>query len=254
MVYEMREEIMFRMTRPEDGERGLGASHRRGGTGRASYRRPPEDRRSEGLVKALVRVESPTSKAPGAERKVESMRDKRAKRAASGKLHIDDGCMGGGEGIECTEHLYYDPNEYWSLKDGTGDWDTPRRKDGSNNDFYDYKFDSNYFDPDRKGIFHYCIIASYIDVQGFDTNGVAEVNGPGGDDFTVGKSEISGGLTAFTKVWMHEFGHNLGLVHVNNKNTVMYGSGAENAKCIDYLYSGWKDVSTNLKYVINTVD
>ena len=58
----MREEIMSRMTRPEDGERGLGASHRRGVTGRASYRRPPEDRRSEGLVKALVRVESPTSK------------------------------------------------------------------------------------------------------------------------------------------------------------------------------------------------
>ena len=93
-----------------------------------SYRHPPEDRRSTGLVKALVRVESPTSKAPGAERKVESMRDKRAKRAASGKLHIDDGCMGGGEAID------YLPVLAWSM--GRNSVCMP----GSDNDFWDVKW------------------------------------------------------------------------------------------------------------------
>jgi len=127
MVNKMREDIMSQMTRPEDGERGLGASHRRGGTGRASYRRPPEGAHLRNFPVGK-RGASATSKAPGAERKVESMRDKGAKRAASGKLHIDDGCMGGGEAID------YLPVLAWSM--GRNSVCMP----GSDNDFWDVKW------------------------------------------------------------------------------------------------------------------
>ena len=127
MVNNMSIETMSRMTRPEDGQKGKGFGHRRGGEG-GRFWHPPEDRRSAGLVKALVRVESPTSKAPGVKRKVESMRDKGAKRAASGKLHIDDGCMGGGEAID------YLPVLAWSM--GRNSVCMP----GSDNDFWDVKW------------------------------------------------------------------------------------------------------------------
>ena len=101
MVNKMSKGFMSQMTRPEEGERGLGASHRRGGTGRASYRRPPEGSHLRNFPEGK-RGASATSKAPGAKRKVESMRDKGAKRAANRKLHIDDGCMGGGNVIPST--------------------------------------------------------------------------------------------------------------------------------------------------------
>ena len=60
--------------------------------------------------------------------RVETQRYKGAKRAASWKLHIDDGCMGGGEAID------YLPVLAWSM--GRNSVCMP----GSDNDFWDVKW------------------------------------------------------------------------------------------------------------------
>jgi len=153
MVNKMREDIMSQMTRPEDGERCSEVSHRRGGMERDCYRRPPE-----GLLKALERVES--------------MRDKGAKRAASWKLHIDDGCMGGGEAVD-----------YKPMISG----EEP------------YRDDPNYHDISRRHIWHYCV---FCDEQGMGGPGAGW---PGGLSFVV----AAGVSNNIVKTFMHELGHNI---------------------------------------------
>jgi len=152
-----------------------------------SYRHPPEDRRSEGLVKALVRVESPTSKAPGAERKVESMRDKGAKRPASWKLHIDDGCMGGGEG-----NIPYKQKMSEEMKDDL---------------FYNKSYYSKYFDSTRHGKFHHCIFADLGWLHNWNNwhGGQGEF---AGDSFIVFEGDCDNSKET-ANCFMHELGHNL---------------------------------------------
>jgi len=141
----MSKGFMSRMTRPEEGERGLGASHRRGGTGRASYRRPPEGSHLRNFPEGK-RGASATSKAPGVERKVESMRDKGAQRAASGKLHIDDGCMGGGGSLNVfiKELKEADEDAFYAGTYSTG-------------------ISNKGFDTTRSDVFRYCFNAYKID-------------------------------------------------------------------------------------------
>ena len=208
MVNKMSKGFMSQMTRPEEGERGLGASHRRGGTGRASYRRPPAGSHLRNFPEGK-RGASATSKAPGAERKVESMRDKGAKRAANRKLHIDDGCMGGGG-----SKINYE-------------------KSTTFDEFDDIKKD--YFDWNKRGkVFHYCLfckdtrdskgthwgIAEKLNING-TTSYNPNYHGTGkeskdADDFMV-KSEEGKFLNPDKAerqagVFMHELGHNLGLM------------------------------------------
>jgi len=184
MVDTMRGEIMSQMTRPEEGERGLGASHRRGGTGRASYRRPPE-----GLVKALIRVESPTSKAPVAKRKVESMRDKGAKRTADRKLHIDDGCMGGGGSVRFDQEMT------------ETEW----------NDYYitNFLILPNCQLSNRQHIFHYCIMCYNFKGKYFgkDSSTWWAAGEWGGDKMTINRKCISPSYQAH--FFLHELGHNV---------------------------------------------
>jgi len=240
MVYEMREEIMFRMTRPEEGERGLGVSHRRGGTGWDSYRRPPEGAHLRNFPVGK-RGASATSKAPGVKRKVESMRDKGAKRPANRKLHIDDGCMGGGNG------------NIPHPADGKLDW-----ADGYvSADFYDYKGSqanpTQYFDwAARKDIFHYCIIAHQVTLLGDDADGWGEGPQPtdpqgtiGGDDFSmtdVGNNQA--------ELFMHELGHNLGLTDKPTKSGKAMYRGPGYTGHVDYTSTDWNVIDLTL--FINT--
>ncbi|MFO8051127.1 MAG: hypothetical protein R6V01_05440, partial [Thermoplasmatota archaeon] len=184
------EGITVEANRPEEGQKGLGFGHRRGGTGRASYRRPPEGSHLRNFPEGK-RGASATSKAPGAKRKVESMRDKGAKRAASGKLHIDDGCMGGGGEI-----IHYDSET-----------------DDNPNQPYDqlesYKIYMDYFihgddrlKGDRYHLFHYCAIVNsfWSGYRGW----------AGSDDFYIAYSEHDG-QNEIASTFMHELGHNLNL-------------------------------------------
>ena len=210
------EGITVEANRPEEGERGLGASHRRGGMGVASYRRPPE-----GLVKALDRVESPTSKAPGAKLKVESMRDKGAKRAASGKLHIDDGCMGGGEAVKHTRTL--SENEF-------------------KKDLYNKVYNGNEgFTQNRKDIFHYCICADEI--------WTGRTGRCSGDKFVLAMSVCDNWPDDnIGSHFMHELGHSIGLhksdfAGIDNDNSgdfweSDYSKYANYKSCMNYRYQG----------------
>ncbi|MFW6176223.1 MAG: hypothetical protein ACOC40_00840 [Thermoplasmatota archaeon] len=147
-------------------------------------------------------------------------------------LHMDDGNMGGGEEI--------------IEKDVTGFY----KKDGDDNDFYDYKWgngwdrDSNgninpgtnlHFSLDRWGKFHYCLFANDAEhSSGSNHMGISEYDpGEFNDDFIIGDDnwhmsipEIVTGIfglsgvtlcpkgsysTVQAAIFMHELGHNLGL-------------------------------------------
>jgi len=270
MVNNMSIETMSRMTRPEDGERGLGASHRRGGTGWASYRRPPE-----GLVKALDRVESPTSKAPGAERKVESMRDKGAKRPASWKLHIDDGCMGRGEAMNYLPVLAWSmgrnsvcmpgsDNDFWDVKWGNS-WDVKwgNSWDVNNDNKVNIEFDNinGHFNYNRFNIFHYCIFGSEIWLYdkhhlGFrDSRSIGQ--GVDHDDIIIDYEYCKNtGFFGYSesyiisRLFMHELGHNIGLGEgFGGSKSVMARTNGWDVDLdyysawsrIDYYYSKWRN-------------
>jgi len=175
-----------------------------------SYRRPPE-----GLVKALDRVESPTSKAPVAKRKVESMRDKGAKRTADRKLHIDDGCMGGGKSVPFIEHFDWYPGHddgMDELKWG-GDVNKNGVIDGSE------KGEVGHFHFNRWHIFHYCLLGNERIGQKWyeDKEGIAE---RGGDDFALWMDQIHT-IKNEAQTFMHELGHNLDLGHCNDGHCAM---------------------------------
>jgi hypothetical protein len=156
------------------------------------------------------------------------------------KLHIDNGWRkksGGGQKLpaKCDKHK---GDKYFYFFTILGDM----------NDFYEFKQDSKYFDPLRKDIFHYAIIANYIAYEDRKTNkivydkktmGIAEL---GGDDFMLSgkgiknwvkneptfakKNKKKNTVFTFAKTFMHELGHNLNLTDVKKKSdeskTVMY--------------------------------
>ena len=154
------------------------------------------------------------------------------------RLHIDDGSMGGGGPIPHKNSLYYDPNEYWFWVDGSGDFNNPRRKAGDNDDFYDYKFDPNHFNPNRKGIFHYALFIHDIECEGFPDAGAA--SDTPGDDICMGHEGLDSDSDV-AKRFMHELGRNFGLGTATTKDTVMYKISVE-ATCIDYIDDEWKSI------------
>jgi len=228
----MSKGFMSQMTRPEEGERGLGASHRRGGMGEASYRRPPEGSHLRNFPEGK-RGASATSKAPEVKRKVESMRDKGAKRAASGKLHIDDGCMGGGEDISFKNELTEDMEDYLYNNqgyDGTGSFG---------------------FKPGRAGIFHYCIIACYNDGS-HDTLGESYTPSDEFQIFSQSVLDETSSTTKWSMNFMHELGHNLGLDDNTGKSMdqglydiVDYSDDADTT---DDTKMGWYDLDFSMPH------
>ncbi len=112
---------------------------------------------------------------------------------------------------------------------------------GPNNDFYDLKWgngwsydevlnitigDNNHFNPNRLGFFHYCIFGNaYYDGRylfsepestGYTPRGGPEKNTADGDDFFIAETNVRKNSLEDNKglagSFMHELGHNLGLV------------------------------------------
>ncbi len=140
-------------------------------------------------------------------------------------LHIDTGWKEGYGGDEIDDIPYY-----LSIDTRTG----------PNNDFYDFKWGNgwsldeeennvigpnrdNFFNPNRYGIFHYCIIGAkifyhriYSGITPFEKN----TKTVDGDDFLISHSNVrknSDNHKGFAATFMHELGHNLGLVPYNYK-------------------------------------
>jgi len=187
------------------------------------------------------------------------------------KLHIDNGWSKGGSGggqrmnHHCENRagkkylFFYQSHPLHHLP-------------GSKNDFYDFKEDSNYFDPDREDIFHYNIIAHYISRKEGGSmaykdkvSGIAEKPG---DDFVLAGKVISKwvkdkygaadkkNLTlTLAKSFMHELGHNLDLADTYNAadktQTVMYGYRST-LKPLDYKVSEWAALRPDK--ITNTTD
>ena len=181
-------------------------------------------------------------------------------------LHIDNGWKnkGGGQSLKCDcEEVA--GRRYLSLDPVAGKAD----------DFYDFKNDRRYFDPDRKDIFHYAIVADYfswIDAAGNKqygntASGLSEVNG---DDYMLGGEVIRNWVTSnypavdvptatleiSAKTFMHELGHNLNLLDTyaaaDEAVTVMYGYISK-TKPLDYKApTEWAGLK--LDCIINPMD
>ena len=198
-----RGEKMSNLYRAEDGQRGDGRwppQARDTGRGMRSrvevYRRPPEQ--SEGCVCGI----SPEAEGVRTQSrrhlnavKVETGRGKGAKRLAGPRLHIDDGCLGEGEGglTEVTRITFGQ--------------DDPAHPDYP--DFYDDYKNGGHFDSNRKDIFHYVIFCDECwarkGTDPFNSNRAGRGNRPG-DDFVVCSSNSD-------YTFMHELGHNYHLRH-----------------------------------------
>ena len=239
--------------RPEEGQMGSGFGHRRGGTG-GRFWCPPE--RSSGWCRHSTssypltlgewrhqlrrhstssydqqRVETQRDKGPGAQNLVIKSFSKH-----DIALHIDDGCMGGGEALT-----------------------------GSNfdNDVTDTEFKNNYygntavFNSNRHNIFRYCLIAPYH--EGIYGESFPQTNPTTGrryshygDRFIIADQEVRNeGLfdteTEWSMNFIHELGHGLGLAHPSDNDgnrqndwdsiTSMYTGIFD---CVDYATSNSK--------------
>ncbi len=80
------------------------------------------------------------------------------------------------------------------------------------NDFNAYQ--AAHFDPNREGIFHYCIFANRYNSSTNGSSGIAEIDG---DDFMVTLSTFFSGYNG-AATFVHEIGHNLGLRHGGFEN------------------------------------
>ena len=150
-------------------------------------------------------------------------------------LHIDDGSMGWGGPIP-----HEDPvtDSYDKLSSSGEEW------------LYDNKFDN-----ERKGIFHYCIICQHI--QGTESRGHGEYHD---DEFTLAGNRISG-TDAWCHVFMHELGHNLGLIHYDTPkdhpfagNSCMLSWEEKYGYYIDYTEDEWKLIDLTHISKLNYMD
>jgi hypothetical protein len=205
------------------------------------------------------------------------------------RLHIDTGWpegpdskpnSGGGQTVEARKILTqpkggnYRWTQFWSTA-----FPQPlyRKYLGRYNDFYDYKvgcFDirnglkqprwTPYFDGGleghRENIFHYCLAAEHVvrfnktgKVIRLDFKHSKGINGMsdiGGDDMILATVTIDQNARSLEKVFMHELGHNLNLVHTESDmltgdekidETVM-NSPASSATKLDYLRKEWASI------------
>jgi hypothetical protein len=175
------------------------------------------------------------------------------------RLHVDNGWSPhGNHGGQALRFLNSDPErEEYLLFSGTH---PGHHIPGAQNDFYDYKEDANVFDPLRKDIFHYSIIAPYISRMGASgveyrdqTTGRSEI---GGDDFVIAGDVVDAWIEknspdareedislSWARTFMHELGHNLNLDDRSDPSdeydTVMFGYSSS-IKPLDYgESSGW---------------
>jgi hypothetical protein len=118
-------------------------------------------------------------------------------------LHIDIGDMGGGNLILYNRGI-----------------DVLRRA-GNTNDFYDFK--QMFFDKNRRGIFHYCIIGHW-DLGDPASLGATPASGGiiDGDDFFIAADNHNSNNEIAASM-MHELGHTFGLVGVGTLPTPFQG-------------------------------
>ena len=109
-------------------------------------------------------------------------------------IHIDNGCMGGGEQLEDISEFYY-----WELRDIY--WDNFLHNDLNN---------------PRKGIFHYCFVTDYGPYPGF--GGFAFFGWDHLDSWEIAGQRVDENHPLKNKqhvilsIIMHELGHNMGLL------------------------------------------
>ncbi|RLF73991.1 MAG: hypothetical protein DRN55_01570 [Thermoplasmata archaeon] len=200
-------------------------------------------------------------------------------------LHIDDGCMGGGEIVPHKDVIRFPwagSTHNTEDRDGDGNPDSPGQLD----DFFDFKYggDDNfngvidgtetgslgYFNHNRFGIFHYVLFTheteSWYDPPGPDP-GQWFINAAGwGEQPARGTSDgndfiITSRASNQASVFMHELGHNLGLFHSQERDgsdrdpTVNpIGSETVQSTCmywqendvVNYLSQEWGALELNL--------
>lgn len=152
-------------------------------------------------------------------------------------LHIDDGCMGGGNIIPFEEFVSWvnNPNSSQGIGIHSLGWlggrtvTTKQSIEGMYKNEYDMTPNDGkdtYFTQSRKGIFHYCVIGAYAGYErkaGSDTvpHGRGAMAGKrdlpadlDGDFFCVWGKAMTGKYDCdewWASMWMHELGHCLGL-------------------------------------------
>ncbi|MCU0798136.1 MAG: metallopeptidase family protein [Candidatus Thermoplasmatota archaeon] len=179
-------------------------------------------------------------------------------------LHIDDGCMGGGG--DKIDYIY---EIYDTWKNDDGDMYDFKGHDANNN----FKLDNSeevtnpltgkpYFSSSRSKIFHYCLMAYYLkgshktlgSSDGPNVKAGYDVGDLGGDDITIFMGALGSANDAeVADVFMHELGHNLGLIdYYSNpdKAKTMYGWGHN--KYLNYNnnlndgYAGWQEMDLTI--------
>ena len=224
----------------------MGASQARFGWGsKVADSEPRPLLRVQGAKVALAKVSVASRKVrvqPHFDSAIEKLKMGRGKRAGHwravvlSKLHIDDGTgdWSGGTSIP------HDDETRW-VSPGEGSPALP----GDENDFLDYK--NNYFNTNRNGIFHYCLLVHEAYMVGRDYTSMAFT--PGDDLMLGGTSGLSNSELA--NVFMHELGHNLGLKHPTDNNdkpsnwkkiTSMY-TPAGSSSCVNYATNNPTSVS-----------
>ena len=251
----------YRIWRSEDGQRGEGRwppQEQDGNWGKRSMAeewRPPE--RSSGWCRHSTGSYSLTlgewrhqhrrhSNISDDPLRVESMRDKGPEAPARPKLHIDDGCMGGGgDKVNFDEYLDFD-EEFNDLKWGEG-WSKKLISGGN----YQINYGTEpHFTQGRWHIFHYCIFGNKKGDLTWkeDWFEMKSVTGEyGGDDFAIWKDEIHT-ISIEAQSFLHELGHNTGIAktssHHCNNDCIMETNTVFTAD--DFCSKCWNDMELTL--------
>lgn len=138
-------------------------------------------------------------------------------------MHIDDGSMGGGGSInDFLEEITGEEEN--NLRLNTGLYGTIDPNAPGNHGFNQVN---------RKGIFHYCIVAHYLK----DAHGYLGFARTPGYSFEVYDQAIKYHEYSFAKVFIHELGHNIGLCHPSDDSdpeTIYTSMYSGNHQIVDY--------------------
>ena len=157
-------------------------------------------------------------------------------------LHIDDGCMGGGEKVSYLERFQL-AHEFYEYKWG-------KKWDVNQNTRVDIGIDNlnGYFGIKRWHTFHYSIFVHRHKEASWSVDIEGEGEEPG-DDFIVCDASIHS-ISNQAQTFMHELGHNLNLRHPDEDSSIP--DDADTAMqspllfgTIDFYVDEWKKLDLN---------